>query len=213
MGMLSSSSSRSSQRLRIPTGRGPTLDSLEFQALHSYSSKELTATILTAIAMGTIILASFAAPNLAQLLKFFPGVTSKEKRTFSRKMYYLADHGYLEKKDGVFQVAKKGEDFLSEEKVWSIKPKMKTKWDGTWHFVLFDIEGKKERARQALRARLEELGLVHYQHSVFVHHEDMREVLIPFLKFYGINTSVRFLTAKNCDGESTLRTHFKVKKM
>jgi CRISPR-associated endonuclease Cas2 len=73
------------------------------------------------------------------------------------------------------------------------------RWDGKWYFIMFDIPGKMERPRKALRARLHELGYRSYQNSVFVHKHDLRKYVEPFCEFYGIQKHIRFITAVHVD--------------
>jgi DNA-binding transcriptional regulator PaaX len=201
------------RRHRIPQRDGTTLGSLELRHLDSYESRELTTLLLTLVGLGVIVFAALAAPNLVQVLKWFPGMGKDQEQKLSRKMRYLVGKGYLEMKNGRYQVSKKGQRLLNEERVWNLAPRTTAAWDGNWHAVLFDIPGEKryERSRQALRARLEELGYVRYQNSILVHHRDDRAILEPFIAYYGLYDFVRFMTIRACDGEQELRAYFKLK--
>ena len=111
-------------------------------------------------------------------------------------MQTLERSGYVEKTFRTYALSEKGKRLLTEDAVWNLKPPTVKGWDGEWHIVLFDIPGKKERARQALRARLQELGYKPYQNSVFVHKQNLRTLIEKFAAFYGIRGNVRFMIAK-----------------
>jgi phenylacetic acid degradation operon negative regulatory protein len=44
----------------------------------------------------------------------------------------------------------------------------KSKWDGKWYFVIFDVPDSKENQRNLFRATLKRMGFVGLQKSVFI---------------------------------------------
>lgn len=165
--------------------------------ISAYTNKELTVFILQLIGTGALLLTVLVAPGLGILFHHFEKANKRERERLIQKIHFLKRYGYIEKKQKNFVLTEKAQNFLNEEEVWNIKPQFPKRWDGEWHIILFDIPGKKERARQALRARLQELGCKPYQNSVYVHKFNVRPMLEKFCAFYGISGNVRFMIAKS----------------
>ena len=165
----------------------------------SQSSRELTILILKIAAAGVLILGIAVAPGLGLVLKQFGAKNLFKPRQVRQRVSDLTRRGYLVRNGSALTPTARGKRELSEDEVWSMKLKTLRPWDGTWHLVLFDIPGKKERARQALRERLHELGYRHYQHSVYVHKYDLRKIVVPFAEFYGIRRHLHFVHASRMD--------------
>lgn len=183
------------------------LDTHVFDPLHkplgAWRAKEYTIAILSGIAVGTILVSVLAAPNLAQVFTLFKTKNRKERYRLANKMRYLERAGYMSKTGTRYALTQKGRAYLDEAYVWGLVPRIPKRWDKKWHFVAFDIPGEKhfERARQALRTRLAELGFARYQDSLLVHRYDMRDVIEPFAAFYGIKHYLVFIAAVKIDNE------------
>ena len=177
------------------------------KALSEYTARELTGTILRLIGTGALLVSFFALPQLTILFGYFAAHDRRKRSKLAQKMRQLERSGYIARGARHYGLTKKGERELAEYEVWNVAP-ARSKHPKRWHLVLFDIPVKKERARQALRARLRELGCVRYQDSVFVHRDDVRPALEPFARFYGIGSSLRFVEADALDGEEHLKKHF-----
>jgi DNA-binding transcriptional regulator PaaX len=166
-----------------------------YKPISEYSPRELTIILLSLIAAGTLIITLAAAPGLGMVIRLFAPRNSKERVRLRKKIYDLMRSGYIEKGTTRYTISEKGRHLLTEEEVWNLQPPKMKRWDGKWHMVLFDIPGKKERARQALRARLTDLGYKPYQNSVFAHKQNLRPLIEKFATFYGIRGNIRFVTA------------------
>ena len=163
------------------------------------TSRELTILLLKIAAAGVLIIGVAAAPGLGLLLKQYGAKDLFKPRQVRQRINDLERRGYVARHGTHLLMTARGTKELSENEVWSMTFKAPRKWDGTWHFVLFDIPGKKERARQALRERLWELGYRRYQHSVYMHAHDLRKVLLPFADFYGVKQYLHFIHASKID--------------
>lgn len=171
------------------------------KGLREYTKEELTLEILKIVGAGLLVAAVIAAPNLAVLYRYFKAGKKKDQRKLYYKLYNLSRGGYVVEERGAYRLTQKGEKKLEEGEVWSLPlPKTTEKERKGWHLVLYDLPAKKEKARQALRARLEELGAKRYQDSVYYHEQDVKPVLAPFAEFYGIRLNVRFLKTEKLEG-------------
>jgi CRISPR/Cas system-associated protein endoribonuclease Cas2 len=186
---------------KVRNKRGGTVEKEEKKIVRikNSSRREFTITVLKALAAGVLISAAFVAPNLIQLYNYFDMRNEREKRKLYFKLRSLERGGYITHKDGAYLLTDKGRKELTEAEVWDLKPAPQ-KASAGWYLVMYDLPAKKEKARQALRARLEELGFMKYQDSVYYHRLDHRAVLTPFAEFYGIRLHVRFAKAESLEG-------------
>lgn len=126
----------------------------------------------------------------------------------TRKLRDMYRDGYLHKAKHTYRLAPKGRYVLNEEKIWALKIPKPHKWDGKWHMVLFDIPVAKGKQRNAFRARLKELGLILYQHSVWVYPYPLEKIVRQISDFYRISSCVLFAVAEQLNGEDKLKQNF-----
>ncbi len=158
-------------------------------------SRGMTMVILKLALAGALVVGVAAAPGLGYVYQHFKSLDKRKRELLCRKMNSLTRSGYLTRSQAGYALTEEGKQVLDEEGVWNLKPKIPKRWDGKWHVLLFDIPGKKETGRHALRERLEELGYYHYQDSVYVHRHDLRSVIEPFANFYDVRDHIRFMVA------------------
>lgn len=156
------------------------------------ASRALMLSLLRLAGAGMLIASVAVAPGLSYVYRHFEKADRRKRGQIRKKLFDLTRSGYLSRSQAGYVLTNKGRKILNEEKVWSLKPTIPKRWDRKWHMLLFDIPGKKEVARHALRARLEELGFWYYQDSVYVHKHDLRSVIEPFANFYDVLPHLRF---------------------
>ena len=126
----------------------------------------------------------------------------------TRKLRDMYRDGYLHKAKHIYRLAPRGAALLNEEKIWALTIPTPKKWDGKWHMVLFDIPVTKGKQRNAFRARLKSLGLVLYQHSVWVYPYPLEKTVRHISDFYKISSYVLFAIAEELNGENKLKIKF-----
>jgi DNA-binding transcriptional regulator PaaX len=98
--------------------------------------------------------------STVQALAMFLGLARGIAETvLLKKLYYLADRGYLAKsgrgKDATFALVSwptRG-DTVARKRDWSTKP-----WDGRWHLLTYDVPTTQNSLRRRLRRFLHEAG-------------------------------------------------------
>ncbi len=149
--------------------------------------------------------------GVVQLLNHLARANSpKERVRLVRKLRALHERGYLTKQGEKYVTSRLAHQKLNEDKVWSLSIPKPKKWDGKWRMVLFDIPAKKEKQRHIFRLRLKELGLVLYQHSVWVYPYPLEKEVRAISDFYAISDDVLFATAESLNGEQRLKQEFKL---
>jgi hypothetical protein len=86
-------------------------------------------------------------------------------------------------------------------------PKQK-RWDGKWRVVLYDIPESKRRLRLELKERLENLGFVELQHSVFAHPYECTDQIEFLIEAYDARPYVRRMLVEKIDISEPLRVAF-----
>lgn len=77
-----------------------------------------------------------------------------------------------------------------------VKPK---KWNKRWHLVIFDVPEKNKIARDALRKKIKEIGLVEIQKSTFIHPYPCKEEIDKIIDFFELRKCVLQLEVSNLD--------------
>jgi len=143
--------------------------------------------------------------------KMIPNGGSKQRVSFIRKVRSLEKVGYIKRVKSHYSLSVRGYAVLTEEEVWALTIPTPKHWDAKWRLVLFDIPAKKGKQRNALRARLKELGLVLYQNSVWVYPYPLADVVRAVANFYNISDCVLFAVAEELGGEKHLKQQFNLK--
>ena len=81
-------------------------------------------------------------------------------------------------------------------------------WDGKWRLVVFDIPEKLRKGRDALRAKIKELGFYELQKSVFVFPYECRDEIDFIVEFFGLRKYVRYGVLEFIDNELHLKEIF-----
>jgi DNA-binding transcriptional regulator PaaX len=164
------------------------------------SSREITFLTLQILAAGAVITSAIAVPNIVQVYAALGIIEDpKERRRISETFRSIERRGYIKRGAHGYGLSPKGKKLLTEEEIWNMHPDIPKHWDKKWHAIVFDIPGKKEKARQALRARLQELEFNRYQNSIYVHRFSAQKELEAFTDFYGIREHVRFLVIEKLE--------------
>lgn len=156
--------------------------------------KITTKDILKLLAVGGIVVASIAMPNLPVAL----GAAYKQWKNFNRR-----DVGRiikrLEKQEMIqiqekssqtkIQITEKGKQRLLEYDFENISLKAK-KLDGKWRLIIFDIPEDKKSSRDVFRRKLLQLGFIRLQDSVFASAFPCKNEIDFLCHFLGISDFV-----------------------
>ena len=176
---------------------------------NNYSKGELAKEILKALAVGGILAASLALPNLPQVLKFLGVVGAKDKYRAKRAIYNLKNKRLVNfYENGVIEITEKGKKKVLQYNIEEMNIKLPTKWDGYWRIVIFDVPEKFKKARNALNGKIKDLGFFPLQKSVFVYPFECRNEIDFVSEFFNVGRFVHYIVAKELDSENFLKQHF-----
>lgn len=136
----------------------------------------------------------------------------KDKVKFSHEMYRLKRAGvikrYFDKKGEFIEITPKGKKLVQKIFIEQLKIKSPTKWDKKWRLVIFDIPDDKKDRRDILREKLERLGFLKLQESVYVFPFECVAEITALKKMYFIEPYVQYVLADRIETEVHLLENF-----
>ncbi|KKT24911.1 MAG: Transcriptional regulator, PaaX family [Parcubacteria group bacterium GW2011_GWA2_43_9b] len=179
-----------------------------------------TKSILKFLGIGGVLLAAIAAPNAVMAFSFLlkdENYVSWKKFNQSTARQYI---GRLERRKLIKRrmkggraemiLTKKGREELSKYDIDNIQLKNDKRWDGKWRVIIFDIAENKKQARDALRSKFKQLGVLQLQKSVFIYPFDCKKEIDFIADFFGVGDDILYLEAQVNDVNEKLRKHFNV---
>ena len=166
-----------------------------------------------AIAGGVAAL-SVVAPLLpVQLMKAYVRSKRFEKRKFLQDLKRLQKRELVSVQEfsgGEVEVRllKKGKEIALRYDFETMAIERPKRWDGRWRLVMFDIPRKHNKARDALRAKLRELGFYRLQQSVFLFPFPCEKEIDALTAFWGIRDFILLLNVSGFEGEEKLKRRF-----
>ncbi len=167
------------------------------------SRRELTKEILKGLALGGLIVASFALPGLPQIFSLLGINNAKDRYRVKRAIEALENKKLINiyEKDGeqVVEITEKGGKRVLKYKFDEIKIERPKKWDGYWRIIAFDIPEKHKRGRDALTQKLKEMELYPLQKSVFICPFECRDEIDFIGEIFNIRKFIHYFLAKEID--------------
>lgn len=144
--------------------------------------------------------------------KYYDKFRQKDKVRFSHEMYRLKRAGfikrYFEGKDEIVELLPKGKEKIKNYLLQDLKISKPKKWDRKWRIVIYDISDDKKNEREFIRRKLEELGFLKIQESVWVYPFDCSNE-ISFLKgLFFLSPYVQYIVAERIETEINLIKKF-----
>lgn len=164
---------------------------------------ELTKEILKRLAVGGLIIASFALPNLPQVFNFLGIKSAKDRRRIRRAIQSLEKQKliniYEKGDDQIMEITEKGEKRVLKYKIDEMKIARPKKWDGYWRVIIFDIPEKYKKGRDALSKKLKEMELYPLQKSVFVCPFECKNEIDFIGEFFDVRKFIYYFTTRDLD--------------
>ena len=183
----------------------------------NYSKGELAKEILKGLAIGGLIVASFALPNLPQIFSLFGVKTSRERYKMNRILQNLEKQKlidiYEKGDDIVMEITEKGKKRILKYKFDEIVIVRSKKWDGYWRMIIFDIPERYKKGRDALTRKFKEMEIYPLQKSVFICPFECKDEIDFVGEFFNIRRFVHYFVVKETDekDEDFLRGYYNLK--
>lgn len=180
---------------------------------NKYSKGELSKEILKGLAIGGFIAVCFVAPNFAQVAKLFGAKNSKDKWRLRRTLHNLTKEklvkiSYNKKGEEIIKITGDGEKRILKYEYAKMKIPVPGKWDKYWRLIIFDIPETHKKARNALTAKLQDLGFYPLQKSVFVFPYSCRDEIDFICEHFRIREYVNYFLIKKPENEEYLKQWF-----
>lgn len=171
-------------------------------------AKQILLASVTGLAITTILLLPGSAVMFAPLAKKF----KTKKQNFVKSLKTLKRERLVDFREGEklvkITITAEGKKKLLEYKLDEMEIKKPKKWDGLWRIVIFDIPESKRPARDALRAKLKELGFYKLNKSVFVFPYPCLGEIQFIEEIFKISPYINFIEANKIEYDKWLRSKF-----
>ena len=173
---------------------------------------ELAKNILKTLAVGGILAAGLALPNIVQVLDFFSATKSAEKFKIIRAIEGMKKRKLviIYEKNGVdvVEITELGKKKVLSYDLENIKITRPNKWDGCWRIIIFDIPEKNKKARRALNFKLKNMEFFPLQKSVFVCPFECDDEVEFVVEFFGVKRHIRKILAKKIENDEFLKNFY-----
>lgn len=190
------------------------MGSLEKKARGARRLQAFQLGLLSAAAVGGVVLIAATVPNAAQLLRYMPGYKKGARFSYQSKtaLARLAERGFVTFEDrGGKRYARPteaGKRALAYESLRKEMVQKRRRWDRRWRVVLFDIPERRRNTRRQLRAFMQEFGFVRLQDSAWIYPYDCEELVALAKADLRIGAAVLYLIVEQLENDRVLRTHF-----
>lgn len=122
----------------------------------------------------------------------------KYQGSFYQSLIELKERGFLE------EIEINGERFLKttpKGRLKLIQKKIFKKWDGLWRIIAFDISEKRKKTRDIFRLKLQSIGCLPIQKSVWITPNDVSADLEEILEILNLESNVDYFVSKAVTNE------------
>jgi DNA-binding transcriptional regulator PaaX len=179
-----------------------------------YKKGGLAKEILKGLAIGGLIVASLALPNLPQVFSLLGIKSAKDRYRIKRAMQTLQKQKLIEiyEKEGkeIIKITEGGKKRVLIYKFDDIKIIRPKKWDNLWRVISFDIPEKHRKERKALSNKLNDMEIYPLQKSVFICPFPCKDEIDFVSEILNIRKYIHLFIAKNIDpqDETILKNHY-----
>ena len=178
-------------------------------------SENVKAKVLACLATAGVVALAVLAPNAVQLLRY----TKNNSRRRARYLAYvnsmfgrLENQGLIKlaSRDGkkFARLTAKGQQTLDRYRLRTLQFRHRSRWNGQWHLVIFDIKEWKRRERDQLRRELVTFGFQRLQNSVWITPWDCQEFVTLLKTSFGLGRQVLYIVAKQVEDEISWKERF-----
>ena len=175
-----------------------------------------TKVLLCALAISAALGFTFVAAgmgNAIQILKY-----TKLGKKYSRKQiegaYFnlrrgkFVEHVSLKNGKTIVRITTKGKSVLRSFSIDLIEIKKPKRWDGKWHIVIFDFPIRFKKARNAFREKIQEMGFIQLQKSVWVYPYKCEHEILFVADFFEVGKYIEILEVNSILREYKLKNYF-----
>ena len=170
----------------------------------------MLASLYTAGAISLIAL----APNAARLIQYADPLFERRmvdpSRRMSQAVSRMKKRGLLRRRaDGKLELSEKGNaEAVRQYLLLEAQKKRKSRWDGRWRIVMFDVWESRKGIRDRLRDLLEQAGFVRLQNSVWIYPYDCEDLIALIRTDLHLGQGLLYFVADGLEGGGDIKEHF-----
>lgn len=143
---------------------------------------------------------------------YYDKFRSKNKDKFRWEMSRLQRAGFVKKyfdgKDNYLELTQKGKRQIKSYLTKDMEISVPKKWDRKWRLVVYDIADDKKSEREIVRQKLENLGFLKLQESVYVYPFECANEIGLLKGMYFLSPYVQYIVADRIETEIDLIKKF-----
>ena len=172
--------------------------------------------LLAFLTLGSLLVVGAALPSLISATKKISKSKKYSKTQFENAFRNLKHRKLIEivqEGDEKFkvQLTNKGQKRVKEFSFEFLEIKKPDKWDGKWRILVFDIPSKPRiynQARNALRAKIKDLGFYQMQKSVWVYPHECEDEILFIAELFQVQKHIEIITAEKLLHEEKIKRAF-----
>lgn len=180
--------------------------------MDTYERGELASAILKTALVGGAITAVVVMPGLSSLLKTLNAGSSRERWRVRQSLNGMEKRGFIIRRvvNGKEQyvVTKKGKRRLVDALLEDLVIVPQKAWDKKWRIVMFDIPETKKDARDVISQKLNAIGMMTLQQSVFVTPYPCKEHIDAIAEHLGVHEHLVYIESSVVESTTDLLAHF-----
>lgn len=114
---------------------------------------------------------------------------------------------FVENNTLYLELTDKGRKSLAWEEIDKLKTK-KIKWDGRFRLAMFDVPEEKKSVREMIRRKLETIGFISLQKSVFIFPHECNNEINAIAYYCGAGKYLKYMVVDIIEGEEDIITKF-----
>lgn len=130
----------------------------------------------------------------------------------AQKLYYLKQKKLIKtiikNNQKFYEITKKGRELIAWEKIDEVTKKKSGEWDGYLRIAMFDIPEDKKSTREIVRKKLEKIGFIQEQKSVFIYPFECKEEIDAISYFCSSKTYIKYLVVQIIEGQEEIIKKF-----
>lgn len=131
---------------------------------------------------------------------------------FSQKLYYLRQKKFIrtivKDNEKFYEITKKGREVIAWDNIDQVSKRQTGKWDGYLRIVMFDVPVDKKATREIIRRKLQNIGFIQEQKSVFIYPFECKEEIDAISYFCSAKTFMKYLVVKIIEGQEEVMQKF-----
>ncbi len=172
--------------------------------------------VLKTIATAGLVSVALLAPNALQMLKMFDldkkflknkvtAINNSRKRLINNGLVTYSQNGLL-------LLTNEGQKFLNKIEKNNFKITKPKKWDKKWRIIIFDIKERNKQIRDQIREKLNLIGFIKLQNSVWVFPYDCEDFINLLKADFSMGREVLYIIGDRIENEKVLLEYFKLKR-